>query len=69
MSKRILIVDNEYKGLLEFRTALSKAGYQIITAMDGSTVEKLMEVTSFDYILLNINQVKEFQGKLKLTSD
>ena len=64
MKKSILIVDNEFKGLLDFRTALSKAGYQVMTAMDYSTVEKLMEVTSFDYILFNVEQVKSFNGNI-----
>ncbi len=63
MKKRILIVDNDYKGLLEFRSSLSKAGYHIMTAMDHNTVEKLMEVTNFDYILFNVDQMKFFNFK------
>ena len=56
ISKKILIVDRNLDSLIQLRKVLGEIGFQIMTANDMLTAERLERVTKFDYILLNREQ-------------
>lgn len=56
--KKILIIDQNFGHLYQFRELLSKAGFQVMTAKDPETALKLMSVSSFDYLITNLKNNK-----------
>ena len=52
--KRILVVDDDLDILTLERKILEKAGYDVVTAMDGRSAVELASVSDFDLVLLDV---------------
>lgn len=69
MSQKILVVDDEPDVVKYLQTFLVKAGYEVLTASDGSEALKITEAQKPDLITLDIMMPKEtgvrFYRKIK----
>jgi DNA-binding NtrC family response regulator len=52
MEQHILIVDDDTQELRKLRELLTRGGYNIMTATDVETAEKIMEKVSIGFLLM-----------------
>jgi PleD family two-component response regulator len=52
MEQHILIVDDDTQELRRLRELLTRAGYNIMTATDKATAERIMEKITISFILM-----------------
>lgn len=71
MSKKILIVDDNYINRRYARSVLSKAGIEAIDVASGYDALELLSTTSFELILLDIQmpELDGFETLIKIKSD
>jgi DNA-binding response OmpR family regulator len=58
MEQHILIVDDDTQELRRLRELLTRAGYNIMTATDKATAERIMEKVTIGFILMR-NSLKD----------
>ncbi|HED11863.1 MAG TPA: response regulator [Caldithrix abyssi] len=58
MEQHILIIDDNTKELRRLREILSREGYNIMTATDWNTAERICDTLSITFVLANTRQIK-----------